>query len=218
MPGTTKQVSTFGEVQLGGNDTGPSSTPHGKQTAYSYLHSSDSEDADGVRQVRVVHNGSWPQRARVLLEGVPATGVIDSGADITIMGEDLLKRVAAAARLKKSRLKKADKVPRTYDRKPFSLDGRMDLDITFDGVTMQTPVYIKLDASEQLLLSEGVCRQLKILTYHPDVARWINRRDECGDSEVRESASTTLEQGRTGDGRTEEKNEQSKQSTTTRQF
>ena len=94
----------------------------------------------------------------------------------------------------------------------------MDLDITFDGVTMQTPVYIKLDAPEQLLLS-GVCRQLKILTYHPDVARWVNRRDECGDSEVRESAArTTLEQGRTGDGRTEKKNELSKQSTTTRQF
>ena len=60
---------------------------------------------------------------------------------------------------------------------------------------------------------------MKILTYHPDFAKWINRRDECGDSEVRESAaSTTLEQGRMGDGRTEEKNEQSKQSTTTRQF
>ena len=89
MPGTTKQISTFGEVQSGGNDTGPSSTPYGKQTAYSYLHSSDSEDADGVRQVRVVDKGSRPQHAQVLLEGVPAIGVIDSGADITIMGEDL---------------------------------------------------------------------------------------------------------------------------------
>ena len=69
VPGTTKQISTFGEVQSGGNDTGPSSTPYGKQTAYTYLHSSDSEDADGVRQVRVVDKGSQPQRARVLQEG-----------------------------------------------------------------------------------------------------------------------------------------------------
>ena len=34
---------------------------------------------------------------------------------------------------------------------------------------MRTPVYIKMDAPEQLLLAEGVCRQLKIITYHPDV-------------------------------------------------
>lgn len=34
---------------------------------------------------------------------------------------------------------------------------------------MKTTVYIKLDASEPLLLSEGVCRQLGIVTYHPDV-------------------------------------------------
>ena len=189
MPGTTKQISTFGEVQSGGNDTGPSS----KQTAYSYLHSSDSEDADGVRQVRVVDKGSRPQRTRVLLEGVPAAGVIDSGADITIMGEDLLKRVAAAARLKKSRLKKADKVPRTYDRKPFSLDGRMDLDITFDGVRhyANSRVYQTRRTRATFTFRRSLSA-VKILTYHPDVARWVNRRDECGDSEVRESAAIVL--------------------------
>ena len=46
----------------------------------------------------------------------------------------------------------------------------MKLDITFDGKTMSTPVYIKLDAPEQLLLAEGVCRQLNIITYHPLVS------------------------------------------------
>ena len=34
---------------------------------------------------------------------------------------------------------------------------------------MLTLVYIKLDAPEQLLVSEGVCRQLKIFAYHPNV-------------------------------------------------
>ena len=34
---------------------------------------------------------------------------------------------------------------------------------------MKTAVYVKMDAPEQLLLSEGICRQLGILTYHPDV-------------------------------------------------
>ena len=33
----------------------------------------------------------------------------------------------------------------------------MDLDITFDGKTMSTPMYIKMDSSTPLLLSEGVC-------------------------------------------------------------
>ena len=90
----------------------------------------------------------------MFLEGVPTFGVVDSGADITIMSKDLLKRVAAAAKLGKSRLKKVDKLPRSYDGRPFTLHGRMDLDVTFNGTT---PVYIKLDASEPLLLSEGVC-------------------------------------------------------------
>ena len=34
---------------------------------------------------------------------------------------------------------------------------------------MKTPVYVKMDAPEQLLLSEGVFRQLGIITYHTEV-------------------------------------------------
>ena len=34
---------------------------------------------------------------------------------------------------------------------------------------MNTLVYVKMDAPEPLLLSEGVCRQLGIVTYHPDI-------------------------------------------------
>lgn len=45
----------------------------------------------------------------------------------------------------------------------------MDLDITFGDKTMCTPVYIKMDAHDPLLLSEGVCSQLGIVSYHPDV-------------------------------------------------
>ena len=77
--------------------------------------------------------------------------------------------MAAVARFRKSQLKKPDKVPRTYDRRPFVLDGKMNLDISYGGVTMRTPVHINMDAPEQLLLAEGVCRQLKIITHHPDV-------------------------------------------------
>ena len=122
-----------------------------------------------VRQVRISDQGSNPQHAKVELQGVSGVGVIDSSADITIVGGDLFRRVAAAARLKKKNFKKPDKVPKTYDRRTFALDGRMDLDVSFDVITMNTPVYIKLDAPEQLLLLEGVCRQLGIISYHSDI-------------------------------------------------
>lgn len=79
-------------------------------------------------------------------------------------------------KLRKRDLKPPDKVPRNYDQRPFKLHGRMDLDITFAGKTMTTAVYIKMDPGEQLLLSEGVCRQLSIIQYHPEVQPWQHRK------------------------------------------
>ena len=51
----------------------------------------------------------------------------------------------------------------------LSFDGRMDLDISFDGRMMTTAVYLKMDAKDSLLLSEGVCCQLKIILLHPAI-------------------------------------------------
>ena len=99
---------------------------------------------------------------QVKIQGVPTEGVVDTGADITIIGGDLF-------RLKKRDLKKPDRVPKTYNQRPFALDGRMELDISFGDTTVRTPVYIKMDSPTPLLLSEGVCCQLGIITYHPDI-------------------------------------------------
>ena len=85
------------------------------------------------------------------------------------MGSELFKKVASVNRLKKRNCKKPDKVLKTYSREIFTLDGQMELDISFGDKTMKTTIYIKLDAYDQLLLSEGVCRQLGIIIYHPDV-------------------------------------------------
>ena len=104
--------------------------------------------------------GSTPQCAKVLVQGVPAYGIIDSAADITIIGSGLFKKVASVCRLKKKDFKSPDTTPRPYDQKPFMLHGRIDLDLTFEDTTMKTPMYVKMDAYDQLLLSEGVCRQL----------------------------------------------------------
>lgn len=105
----------------------------------------------------------------VKVQGVPVEGVVDTGADIMIVGGSVFKQVAAVAKLRKKSFKPPDRTPRTYDRKPFRLDGRLDLDVSFGDKTLNTPVYVKMDASEPLLLSAGVCRQLGIVSYHPDV-------------------------------------------------
>ena len=58
------------------------------------------------------------------------------------------------------------------------LHGMIELDISFEGRTMKTPVYVKVDAPNQLLLGEGVCRQLQIISYHPAIlSQTQGRRD-----------------------------------------
>ena len=85
------------------------------------------------------------------------------------MGEELFKNRATVNQLKKKDFKKLYKIPKTYSRQTFTLDGQMQLEISFEEEKMKTSVYIKMDAYDQLLLSEGVCRQLGITIYHPDV-------------------------------------------------
>ena len=172
-----KPESTGRQQSKGNQQQSNNKTPQTRKVTFDtspkvldLLYSSSNEEAD-IRMVRVHDKGSQPHCAPVQVQGVPAYGIIDSGADITIIGESLFRKVAAAARLKKRDLQKPDKTPRTYDQKPFQLDGRMDLNISFAGQTMRTPVYIKMDAHDQLLLSEGVCRQLNIVAYHADVEK-----------------------------------------------
>ena len=81
----------------------------------------------------------------------------------------MFAKVAVTARLHKRDLKKADRIPKAYDQRTFSLDGRLDLDVEFDGKSLNTPVYVRKEAQDQLLLSEGVSRQLGIISYHRDV-------------------------------------------------
>jgi len=85
------------------------------------------------------------------------------------MGGELFKKIAKAAKLKKKDFKQADRTPCMYDKKQFKLHGRMDLQVAFDGKVLVSPIYIKMDAHDQLLLSEGVCSQLGILEYHKNV-------------------------------------------------
>ena len=163
---------------------------------YAFLESSsdegDAEGDTGVRQVRVKDGGSITQCVKLSLQGVPVYGIIDSGADITIIGGQLFKRVALAAHLKKKDFMKPDKTPRTYDQKPFTLDGRIDLDVVFQDKAMRTPIYVKMDAYDQLLLSEGVCRQLGILSYHENVEQWRGGKCKVGHNDANHSARVPM--------------------------
>ena len=166
---------TAKQVQSGGTSE---DSPKGHDDPLDFLYSSDSGDESHVNLVRVEDKGSEPKCAKVEIQGVPAYGVVDSGADITIIGGELFKRVAATAKLRKKDFKKPDRIPHTYDRRPFQLHGRMDLEIVFDGKVITTPVYIKMDAQEPLLF-EGVCRQLGLVSYHRAVERWRGGKSRC---------------------------------------
>ena len=134
-----------------------------------YLLSDSDDEHSDVKMICVVDQGSRPQRAKVIVGGgVPFIGIVDSRADITIMGGPAFKQVASVTKLRKRDFKQPDKIPRNYDQQPFHIDGWFDIDIEFQDKAMGTPIYVKMDAPKQFLLFEGVCRQLEIITYHPD--------------------------------------------------
>ena len=89
---------------------------------------SDSDSDSEVKIIRVSDEGSKSQCAYVRLQGVPAYGIIDTAADITIVGGRLFKKIATIARLKKKNLKPPEKKPcdthaLSIDTKHLRLDG-----------------------------------------------------------------------------------------------
>ena len=141
-----------------------------------FLYSDSSDEESSLKQVRVDNKGSHAQCVKILVEEVPMYGIVDTGADITIMGGTMFRKVATAAKLRKRNFKEPDKQPLTYDQRPFKLDGMIDMEIKFKDKLIKIPVYIKMDAHDQLLLSEGLCRQLGIVSYDPAVEKWRGGR------------------------------------------
>ena len=80
----TKQVQAT-------QNTGVPASPE-RPNPMEFLYSSDSEDDSEVRVVRVTDGGSVSQCVRLQIQGVPVFGIIDSGADITIMVVNCSKR------------------------------------------------------------------------------------------------------------------------------
>ena len=104
-----------------------------------------------------------------MVEGVPIVGLIDTGFDITIMRGDQFYDMMKEANLNINHLKPTEQRTCTYDQKPITLDGQIDMKITFGEKTIVSTVFVKLVAPDKLLLSENVCRMLGVVSYHPDV-------------------------------------------------
>ena len=103
------------------------------------------------------------QSATVKIEGVPITGITDTGSDIPIISGDMFKTVIAKADLTKEEFKTANKQAFTYNKQWITLDGQMDVNIGFGDKQVRTTIYVKAEAPDPLLLSEVICRQLGII-------------------------------------------------------
>ena len=83
-PGDTRQIQTTRMDGASQESQGPTPVP-----ITSYLISDSEDDGDNICQIWINDGGSQQQYANVQLEGIPAEGIIDTGADITIIGGDL---------------------------------------------------------------------------------------------------------------------------------
>lgn len=64
-------------------------------TILNLLHSDSSDSDSEVRSVRIKDSSSKLRCFRVQIHGVPVLGLIDTGVDITIMGQEVFKKVAS---------------------------------------------------------------------------------------------------------------------------
>ena len=92
-----------------------------KEDPVSYLLSdSDDDEEPRVGLVKITDGGSKCQRTKVTVGGVPLLGIVDSGADVTIMDGVAFKQVASVAKLRKRDFKKPNEVPKNYDLNHFA--------------------------------------------------------------------------------------------------
>ena len=65
------------------------------------LESDLSDDREQVLHLRVDDKGSLPHCVKMEVQGVPMYGIMDSSADITIIGDQTFKEVATATKHKR---------------------------------------------------------------------------------------------------------------------
>ena len=93
---TGKMTKPFYAKKMSDTEEGLGSAEFKQVDPLDLLYSSSEEETD-LRLVRVDDGGSQIHCAKVQVQGVPAYGIIDSGADTTIIGGSLLRKVATVA-------------------------------------------------------------------------------------------------------------------------
>ena len=119
---------------------------------------------DSVSTVQDKEVTGTPKSTEVQIEGLPIRGIIDTGSDITILSGTAFQEIVTACGIKREQFKPPDTTACSYGHQPLKLDGQLDLQVKFGEKSMCERVYIKLDATDALLLSENVCCKLNIAT------------------------------------------------------
>jgi len=76
-------------------------------------------------------NGRESRYVEVEIEGVPATGLIDTRSDITIIRGDMLNYIVSTARIDHYKIRSGDQRACTYYKKPITLHGQIDLNVSW---------------------------------------------------------------------------------------
>ena len=104
----------------------------------------EKKDNKIIRTWSYSDNGRESRCVEAKIEGIPVTGLIDTGSYITIVRGDLLSHIVSTAGLEASKIRSAGQMACTYDQKPITLGGQIDLNISFGENTLCTtaePVY-----------------------------------------------------------------------------
>ena len=92
------------------------------------------------------------------MSGSPVEALVDPGSSASIMSTELLKQIGPKAGISKDDLRPPDIVLRNYSRNQITISGRVDLEFTWRGKTVKSPVYVRSDKQEgePLLLGTNV--------------------------------------------------------------
>lgn len=86
-------------------------------------------DVDMIRtKPKCSNKGKESQHVKIR---VPVTGLIDTGSDITIMWGDLSYHIVGKAGIEADQLQSPAHKACTYDQKPITLDGQMEMTLSF---------------------------------------------------------------------------------------
>ena len=117
--------------------------------------------------VASVHGGALGPLyyATISVSGSPVEALVDPGSSASIMSTELLKQIGPKAGISKDDLRPPDIVLRNYSRNQITISGRVDLEFTWRGKNVKSPVYVRSDKQEgePLLLGTNVIVPLGLM-------------------------------------------------------